>query len=63
MPLINMFFETNSIGSKQEDGVDIDDNEWASLSADQKQEMLDELGREFMLERVDYGAYVVDEEE
>ena len=62
MPLINTFFETNSIGSKQEGEIHIDDDDWALMTAEQKEFKLAELGREFMFERVDYGAYVVDEE-
>lgn len=54
-------FLSNGLYRKKEDVVEIDEDEWNSMSKDEQDNYLDDLANEFRDNHLDFGAYVIDD--
>jgi hypothetical protein len=63
MPKIKLYVHTGLSNASHEDYEEVDDAKWAAMSEKEREEMLDEMAREFMGNNIDFGAFVVEGED
>lgn len=61
MPTVNLWVDTGFVGAKHQTTQEIPDSEWAALDEQGREDLLEELARDYLHERVSFGAYVKDE--
>lgn len=59
MPKIKIYVSTGFANCEHHDELDIDQEEWDSMSEREKEDLLDELAVDLMQNTITYGAYVV----
>lgn len=57
---INLYIGTGFAGCKYEDCEYVDREEWDAMSAEEKEEYLDQAANDFLTSRIDFSAYVED---
>lgn len=63
MPLIKLYCDTGFANAKHEDEEYVEDEFWNSLTAEEKEKYLHEMGMDFMWNSgIECGAYLADED-
>lgn len=63
MPKIKLYVNTGCAGCKHIDYHDIPDDEWDEMTEKEREELLDELAQDYLVNHIDYGAFVVEGED
>lgn len=63
MPKIKLYVCTGFADCKHVDYHDIPDDEWDGMTQKEQEDLLDELAQDHMVNHIDYGAFVVEEED
>lgn len=59
MPKIRKWIHTGYVGANHEDIEELPDD-WDSLTEEERAKVLDEVANEYLCDRIDFGAEVVD---
>lgn len=62
MPIIKLYVDTGYSGANHNSEDFVDDEEWAEMSPELREELLQDMAVEYLHNCIDYGAYVEDEE-
>ena len=63
MPKIKLYVCTGFAGCKHVDYRYIPDDEWDEMTKTEQEDLLDQLAQDHMVNCIDYGAFVVEEED
>lgn len=60
---IKVYVYTGYPSAKYEDIIEVDTEDWEAMPEGEREELLDEFAQEFLNDRIECGAYVIEEEE
>jgi hypothetical protein len=63
MVRIKLYCNTGFANARHSEIIEIDDAEWAAKSEEERDKYLEDVAQDFMSNHIDYGAYVITDED